>query len=159
ALTLLSAFNPQHLNREHQLGQRYLQGWAYYKLNHLQEAEYRLGEAEPIAKELKKVYFQLRIINLLANIYAAMRNYTQAIQAHQRCLILLEDQQEERDPFFTVRVYTHLGQHNLHTDNIEQALEAFHKALTLADTLTTSEDSQTVYARLCRYYATIKEEQ
>lgn len=157
ALLLLNMLNPKHLNRRHQLEQRYLQGWAHYKLNQLQEAEYLLDEAEPIAKELNIVYLQLRIINLLANMYAAMRNYTQAIQAHQRCLILLEGQ-EELDPFFTARVYTHIGQHQLRLDNIEKSLEAFHKALVLTDALTTTESIQTVYVRLCQHYVTTKEE-
>ena len=157
ALLLLNMFNSKHLNRRHQLEQRYLQGWASYKLNQLQEAEYLLDEAEAIAKELNIVYLQLRSINLLANMYAAMRNYSQAIQAHQRCLILLEDQ-EEQDPFFAARIYTHIGQHYLRLDNIEQSLEAFHKALALTDSLTTTESIQTVYVNLCQHYATIKEE-
>ena len=156
ALLRLNVFDPQYLNQRHQLEHHYLQGWAYYKLDRLQEAEYHLGIAEPIAKELKRAYLQLRIIDLLANMYAAMRNYSQAIQAHQRCLMLLEDE-EESDPFFTVRVYTSIGQHYLRLDNIEQSLEAFHNALALADTLTTTESFQAVYTRLCRYYATIEE--
>src|SRR5579859_2595772 len=80
ALTLLNTLNPKQLNRRYQLEQHYLEGWAYYKLNRFQEAEYLLDEAELIAKELNTVYFQLRVTNLLANMYAAMRNYTQALQ-------------------------------------------------------------------------------
>jgi transcriptional regulator with XRE-family HTH domain len=156
ALLLLTLLNPKQLNRRHQLEQRYLQGWAYYRLNHWQDAEQHLNAAELIAKELNTVYIQLRIINLLANMYAATRNYSQAIQTHQRCLALLEGQ-EELDPFFTVRVYTSIGQHYLRLDNIEQSLNAFHKALALVDTLTTTKSLQTVYIRLCLHYATTKE--
>jgi tetratricopeptide (TPR) repeat protein len=153
ALILLNMPNPKHLNRRHQLKLRYLQGWAHYKLDHLQEAEYILNEAELIAKELNIVYLQVRIINLLANIYAGMRNYGQAIQTHQRCLMLLEDEdQTELDPFFTSQIYTHIGQHHLHLDNIEQSLEAFHKALALANTLSTTESIQTVYFRIYQHY-------
>jgi tetratricopeptide (TPR) repeat protein len=72
-------------------------------------------------------------------------------------LTLLEEGQEELDPFFTARVYTSIGQHYLRLDNIEQSLKAFHKALALVDTLTTTESIQTVYARLSQHYATIKE--
>ena len=156
ALLLLTLLNPKQLNRRHQLEQRYLQGWAYYRLNHWQDAEQHLNEAGLIAKELNTVYIQLRVINLLANTYAATRNYSQAIQTHQYCLTLLEGQ-EELDPFFTVRVYTSIGQHYLRLDNVEQALKAFHKALELVNTLTTTESIQTVYIRLCLHYATTKE--
>jgi transcriptional regulator with XRE-family HTH domain len=156
ALVLLNMLNPKQLNQRHQLEHRYLQGWAYYKLHHLQDAEYLLDEAELIAEELNRVHFQLRIINLLANIYAATHNYPQAIQAHQRCLMILEEQ-EVLDPFFTVRVYTYIGQHYLRLENREQSLEAFHKALALVDTLTTTESIQTVYVRLCQHYAAIQE--
>src|SRR5437763_11231434 len=34
ALVLLNMLHPKQLNQRHQLEQRYLQGWAYYKLNH-----------------------------------------------------------------------------------------------------------------------------
>lgn len=156
ALLLLNMLNPKQLNRREQLEQCYLQGWAYYKLNHLQDAENLLNEAELIAKELNIVYLQLRIINLLANMYTTMRNYTRAIQTHQRCLILLEGQ-EDLDPFFTVQIYTSIGQHYLRLENPEQSLAAFHKALALADTLTMTESIQTVYTRLCQHYATITE--
>jgi tetratricopeptide (TPR) repeat protein len=156
ALELLNMLNPKHLNRRHQLEQRYLKGWSHYKLNQLQEAEYLLDEAETIAKELNIVYLQLHITNILANTYAAMRNYTQAIQTHQRCLTMLEDQ-EVVDPFFSAQVYTHLGQHYLRLDNVEQALDVFHQALAFVDTLTTTQSIQNVYAQLCQYYATIKE--
>jgi transcriptional regulator with XRE-family HTH domain len=156
ALILLNTLDPTQLNRQHQLEQRYLQGWAYYKLNRLQEAEYLLEEAEPIAQELNIVYLQLRIINLLANMHAAMHNYPQAIQTHQRCLMLLEGQ-EGLDPFFTVQVYTYIGRYYLRLDNIEQSLEAFHKALALVDTLTTTESIQNMYFKLSQHYATIQE--
>ena len=156
ALLLLNMVHPKQVERRYQLEQYYLQGWAYYKLSHWQEAEYLLNEAELIAKEVNIVYFQVRVINLLANMYAATRNYTQAIQVHQRCLMLLEND-EELDPFFTVRVYTQLGQHYMRLDNGEQSLEAFHKALAYIENFTTTESIQTVYVRLCQHYATIKE--
>jgi len=156
ALLRLNMLNPTQLKRRDQLEQCYLQGWAYYKLNHLQDAEYLLNEAELIAKELNIVYLQLRIVNLLANIYATLRNYTQALQTHQRCLLLLEGQ-EDLDPFFAVRVYTHIGQHYLRLENREQSLVAFHKALALVDTLTTTESRQTAYVRLCQHHIDIEE--
>jgi len=156
ALELLNILNPKQLNRGHQLELHYLQGWAHYKLNHLQEAEHHLDEAETIAKELNRVYLQIRIITLLANMYATMRNYSQAIQVYRHCLILLESQ-EELDPFFEARIYTHLGRLYLHLENMELSLESFRKALALVDILITTENIQTVYVRLCTYYATIKE--
>lgn len=54
-------------------------------------------------------------------------------------------------------MYTQLGQHNLRLDHIEASLEAFRRALEIAETLKTPENIQTVYVRLCTYYAEIQE--
>ncbi len=157
ALAEINQLNPKRLQRRQQLQHRYLQGYAHYEQHQYQEAEYLLIEAEQIASELQVNYLQQRIVNLLALTYAGIRNYAQALQTHQRCLALLEEQ-EEPDPFFTMQIYISMGQHYTRLDNIEQALDVYHKALVIANELQTPQDIQKVYSRLCTYYAFLNEQ-
>ncbi len=153
---LLEALAGRRLKRHHQLQQRYLLGWAYYKTAHYQESEYTLSEATQIAGELNAQYLNLCILHQLALTYAAMRNYGQALLSHQRCLKLLEDS-EIQDPFFTAQIYIYMGQHYTRLDNIEQALEMYRKALSTTEGLTTLQHMQTTYANLCQFYAVAKD--
>ncbi len=146
----------RRLKRHHQLRQRYLLGWAYYKIAHYQESEYTLSEAVQIARELNAHYLNLRILHQLALTYAAMHNYGQALLSHQLCLRLLEEG-EVQDPFFTAQIYTYMGQHYIHLDNAEQALEMYHKAILATEEQTTLRQIQATYANLCQYYAAVRD--
>ncbi|HEU5229508.1 MAG TPA: tetratricopeptide repeat protein, partial [Ktedonobacteraceae bacterium] len=95
-------------------------------------------------------------LNLQAMAQAAMRNYAQAVMAHQRCINLLESV-EPYDPFFAIQVYMYMGQHYTHLNNFAQAQETFQKALAIAEKLTTPSDIQAAYWNLCQHYASIKE--
>ena len=152
----LEKLSTKRLKREHQLQHHYLLGWAYYRTARFQESEALLSEAAQFARELNANYLHLRILNLLALTYVAMRNYAQALLSHQRCLNLLEET-EPQDPFFAAQVYMHMGQHYTRLENFEQALEMFNKALKLTETLTTVHNIQAVYWNLCQHYATAKE--
>jgi tetratricopeptide (TPR) repeat protein len=152
AITQLERLSNRRLQRQHQLRQRYLLGQAYYTAAQYQESEYILSEATQIAKELNAQYLNLRILHQLALTYAAMRNYSQALLAHQRCLNLLEEN-AINDPFFVTQIYIQMGQHYTRLDNFEHALEMFHKALAITQELKSAQQIQTVYARLSRYYA------
>lgn len=156
AITLLEHTSTRRLKREHQLQLRYLLGWAYYKINQYQESEYILSEATQIAKELNAQYLHLRILHQLALTYAAMRNYAQALLAHQRCLNQLEESGVQ-DPFFSAQIYIQMGQHYTRLENFEQALEAFHKALSITEELTTTQSIQATYTNLSQYYAVAKD--
>jgi tetratricopeptide (TPR) repeat protein len=156
ALTLLEQCAGRRLKRQQQLKQRFLQGLAHYRLEQYQESEFMLAEAEKIAKELNAPYLYQSILDLLAATYSGMRNAAQALQAHQRCLALLEGK-ENVDPFFLMHVYISIGQHYTRLDNNQAAIETFHKALALADTLKTRTHIQEMYTRLSRQYATEKE--
>ena len=152
----LEELGGRRLKRHHQLQQRYLLGWAYYKTAHYQESEYTLSEATQIARELNAQYLNLRILHQLALTYAAMRNYGQALISHQRCLKLL-DESEIQDPFFTAQVYIHMGQNYTRLNNFEQAIEMYHKALSTTAELTTLQSMETTYANLCQYYVVAKD--
>jgi len=146
----------RRLKLHHQLQQRYLLGWAYYKTTHYQESEYTLSEAAQIAKELDEQHINLRILHQLALTYAAMRNYSQALLAHQRCLKLLEDS-EIQDPFFVAQIYINMGQHHTYLGHNEQALEMYHKSLSITEELVTLQSMQATYSNLCQYYVVTKE--
>lgn len=155
-VTQLSKISTKRLKRQQQLQLRFLLGWAYYEVAQFQECEYTLNEALQIAKELNANYQTLRILDLLASAYAAMRNYPQAILSHQRCLHLLESC-EPRDPFFVAQVYMHMGQHYTHLDNIEQALEMFNKALDATAEYTSPQAIQALYLDISYRYTATKE--
>ncbi|GCE26994.1 hypothetical protein KDA_24780 [Dictyobacter alpinus] len=156
AVTLLEHISTRRLKRSHQLQQRFLVGWAYYKAAKYQESEYVLSEAIQIAKELNAQYLHLRILHQLALTYAAMRNYAQALLAHQRCLNQLEESGLQ-DPFFVAQIYIQMGQHYTRLGDFEDALEVFHKALTITEEFTTSKSIQATYTNLCQYYASLKD--
>jgi len=156
AVTQLEKLSSKRLKRPHQLLHRYLLGWAYYKTAQFQESDYTLSEAAQLAKELNANHLHLRILNLLAMGQAAMRNYAQALLAHQRCINLLESV-EPYDPFFTIQIYVYMGQHYTHLNNFGQAQETFQKALAIAEKLATTAGIQAAYWQLCQYYASNKE--
>ena len=142
----------RRLKRYHQLQQRYLLGWAYYKTAHYQESEYTLSEAVQIARELNAHYLNLRVLHQLALTYVAMHNYSQALLSHQLCLQLLEES-EIQDPFFTAQIYIYMGQHYTRLDNVEQALKMYSKALSATEGQTTLQHMQATYANLSKFYA------
>jgi tetratricopeptide (TPR) repeat protein len=155
AINQLSKLSTKRLKKQQQLLHRYLLGWAYYRVQQFQECEYMLSEASVLAKELNDSYLNLRILNLLALSYAALRNYTQAILSHQRCLNQIETS-EPQDPFFTAQVYMHMGQHYTQQENYQQALETFHKALDITKELSTAKEIATAYWDLGQQYTVSK---
>jgi tetratricopeptide (TPR) repeat protein len=155
AIAQLEKLSSRRIKRSQQLQQRYLLGWAHFVSGQFQECDYILTEAIQIAKDLNDNYQQLRILNLQAQTQAAMRNYAQALLAHQRCLNILETE-EVHDPFFSAQVYMHMGQHYTQLENTRQALEMFHKAIDIVENLTTTRAVQTAYWELCRQYSESK---
>ncbi|HTI12950.1 MAG TPA: helix-turn-helix transcriptional regulator [Dictyobacter sp.] len=156
AIQQLEQLATKRLKPQHQLQQRYLLGWAYYQAARYQESEYTLSEATQMAKEPGTQYLNLRILHQLAQTYAAMRNFAQALSAHQRCLNLLEES-HIHDPFFSTQIYIQMGQNYTRLDNLEPALEMFHKALTITEELRTTPCIREAYSQLSYYYAQEKE--
>ncbi len=156
ALAHLGTLSPRRLKGIQQLRYYYLSGWAYYKLAQYQECDYILTESLQLAKDLQANYLYERVLNLQALAQAAMRNYTQAILAHQRCLELLEAN-EPKDPFFTAQVYMYMGQHYNQLENYTLSLSMFHKALALTEEMTTSQGMHTTYLDICKQYSEHKE--
>lgn len=155
AIAQLSKLSTKRLKRPQQLQQRYLLGWAYCKDGQFQECEYTLTDALQFAKDLNDQYMTLRILNLQAGAYTATRNYPQALLSYQRCLNTLETA-EPRDLFFTTQVYMHMGQYYMQFDNVDQALEMFHKALEIIEDYATPETVPSAYLEISRYYADAK---
>ena len=156
AITRIEQLDTRRLKPHLQLQQRYLLGWAYYKATQYQESEYILSEAEQLAKDLNAHYLHLRILHQLALTYAAMRNYSQALLAHQRCLNQIAES-EIQDPFFSAQIYIQMGQDYTRLDNFEQSRTMFHQALSIMDGLTTPQSIQAAYSSLCQHYARMKD--
>lgn len=156
ALLQLGKLSTKRLKRQQQLQHRYLLGWANFGASHFQECEYTLSEALQLAKEQNANYLSSRILNLSALAHAAMRNYSQALLTHQRCLNLLETT-EPYDPFFTAQVYMHMGHYYTLLENFVLAIEMFNKALVTTNELNSTPAVQTVYQNICRYFAENKE--
>jgi len=152
----LSKLSTKRMKRQQQLQHKYLLGWAYFEIERYQECEYILSDALQIAKDLNANYLMLRILNISALAHAAMHNYTQALLYHQRCLNLLETI-EPHDPFFTVQIQMHIGQHYTQLESIDQAIDTFQKALAVAEEIATPKDIQQTYQSIGAYYAGTKE--
>lgn len=157
ALALLEQLPTKRLKRQQQLQHRYLMGWVYYDAGLLQESETALSEALQIAKELNDTYLNLRILNLLGITYATMQNYGQAIHTHQRCLTVAEDEKpQDQDQLFISQVCLYLGQHFMAINDIEQAIEMFKKAQSIASTLAKPEAQQNFYWEQSQHYSDTK---
>ena len=156
AAAQLEKLSTKRLKKPQLLQHHYLLGWAYFKAAQFQECDYILSEAIQLAKELDSHYLHLRILNLQAMAYAAMRNYAQALLAHQRCLNLLETVEPE-DPFFKAQVYMYMGQHYTQLGNLNQALEMYNKALALTEELAAPQEVQALYRHTSEYYASTKD--
>jgi tetratricopeptide (TPR) repeat protein len=156
AVTLLTELANKRLKPVPQLRQRYLLGWAYYKIARYQESEYILSEAIQVAKDLNAQYLHLHILYQLALTYSAMRNYAQAFLALQRCLHQIKDIGAQ-DPFFSAQIYIQLGQHYTRSEEFEPALEMFHNALAITEEFSTVQSIQAAYSSLCQYYANAKD--
>lgn len=141
----------RNLNRQQQVHLRYLLGWAYLRTAQLQESEQALAEAEQNAKDQNLPYLNARILALQGNIYAAMRNYTHALNTHKQCLTLLE-QQNTQDVFFISQIYSHLGQHYNHLNNSEMAIEMFQQALSIVQDITDSQKLERIYWNISQHY-------
>jgi transcriptional regulator with XRE-family HTH domain len=156
AIAQLEKLPTRRLKRSQQLQHRYLLGRAYLKAARLQEAEYTLSEALQIAKDLDAQYVNARILNLLALTYAAMSNYTQALLYHQRCLKLLEHTLPE-DPFFTLRVYMHMGRLYTHLDNFDEAVKMFNRGLEEIEEFGQPQALAAAYRDICQFYVAAKD--
>jgi len=156
AIAQLEKLAAKNLKRQHQMQLRYLLGWAYLQTARLQECEHTLSEAERLAENLNDPYTSLQVLNLLGIAYATMDNHTQAMLSHESCLKLLESTQP-KDPFFIAQVYTHMGQHHTHLNNLEQAIEMFQNAISISEELAAPHQLQSTYWTICQGYASAKE--
>ncbi len=151
AIARLAKMSAKRLKRDQQVQYRYLLGRAYFLIKRLQESEQVLSGAIQLAQETNNHYLHIQILNMLGIIYAAMQDYPQALLHHQRCLNMLEES-EPRDAFLITEVRTHLGQHHMHLQNLDEALTMFNKALSTAEEFNTARKAQAIYREISQYY-------
>ena len=152
AVTLLRNFSSGALTSEQELRQRYLLGWAFYRLGLLQESESVFAEALKSAYDPND-YWVKHIFNVLGMVYDAMRSHTQGFAYQQRNLDRLGKEQQPHDAFFDAQVYTNRGLHCIDLDKIDQAIEMFQHALSITEEFKSSDQLSSMYRDISRYLA------
>src|SRR5438876_1269191 len=152
AVTLLRNFSSGALTSEQELRQRYLLGWAFYRLGLLQESESVFAEALKSAYDPND-YWVKHIFNVFGMVYDAMRSHTQGFAYQQRNLDRLGKEQQPHDAFFDAQVYTNRGLHCIDLDKVDQAIEMFQHALSITEEFKSSDQLSSMYRDISRYLA------
>jgi tetratricopeptide (TPR) repeat protein len=156
AITLLRNLRSPTLTTQQQIRLRYLLGWVYSNLAMFQEAESALAEAEKLARDPGD-HLSLRILNLLGTVHTSMHNFAQGLEYQQLCLERLEREQQPRDTFFTVEVYTGIGLAYAQMDKFDEAIQAFGQAISLVEELTTTDQLASMYGDVALHFARAKD--
>src|SRR5216684_3134262 len=146
AITLLRNLTSPTLTTQQQIRLRYLLGWVYSNLAMFQEAESALAEAEKLARDPGD-YLRLRMLNLLGTVHTSMHNFAQG----------LEKEEQPRDTFFTVAVYTGIGLAYAQMDKFDEAIQAFQQAISLVKELTTTDQLASMYGDVALHFARAKD--
>jgi len=152
AIARLENITTKYLQDHHLTQQRYLLGWAYLDAAQFQKCQEVLIEAEKLADKQNDHYRSLRIYNISGLAFAAMRDHSRALQAHQQCLTLL-DQTQPQDLFFRCHLYNSLGQHYTNLNDFDSAINSFNQAIALTEELLTLQKLPSMYADMATQYA------
>src|SRR5947208_3700480 len=158
AVTLLTKLAANKLPGSYPIQHHYLLAWAYLLTSQWQECMNTLAKAELVSNEKNDTTNSLHIHNLIGIAYAAIGDYSRALQTHQQCLTLV-DRMKPQDPFFQCQLYYQLGQHYTHLNDNDSALEAFQQALTIIERLGGQEHLQMSYCDIALQYAAAAEYQ
>ena len=158
AVTLLTKLAANKLPGSYLIQHHYLLAWAYLLTSQWQECMNTLAKVELVLNEKNDTTNSLHIHNLMGIAYAAIGDYSRALQTHQQCLTLV-DRMKPQDPFFQCQLYYQLGQHYTHLNDNDSALEAFQQALTIIERLGGQEHLQMSYCDIALQYAAAAEYQ
>ena len=92
AVTLLTKLAANKLPGSYLIQHHYLLAWAYLLTSQWQECMNTLAKAELVSNEKNDTTNSLRIHNLMGIAYAAIGDYSRALQTHQQCLTLLDNE-------------------------------------------------------------------
>ena len=92
AVTLLTKLAANKLPGSYLIQHHYLLAWAYLLTSQWQECMNTLAKAEQVSNEKNDTTNSLRIRNLMGIAYAAIGDYSRALQTHQQCLTLLDNE-------------------------------------------------------------------
>ncbi len=152
ALEQLQQVATRNLKRRRQVQLQYLLGWAYLHTAQFEESKHALLEAARLAKDQSDSSINVCILNMLGTVYAATGNYTDALGAYQRCLDLLASDQQY-NPFFTLQVYTNLGECYSRIRQFGRAVEMFQRAAAFAEELTAPGQLTAQYEKMYQHYS------
>jgi tetratricopeptide (TPR) repeat protein len=158
AVTQLTKLATNKLLGSYLIQHHSLLAWAYLLTSEWQACMNTLAQAELVSNEKNDSTNSLRIHNLMGIAYAAIGDYSRALQTHQHCLTLV-DRMKPQDPFFLCQLYYQLGQHYTHLNENDPALEAFQQALAIIEKLSSQEHLQMTYWDIALQYSAVAEYQ
>jgi tetratricopeptide (TPR) repeat protein len=152
AIDSLEQIETKNLKRRQQAQLQYLLGWAYLQTAQFEKSKNALSEAVRSAKDPDDFFLNLHILNMQGNLHAATHNDSEAIATYQRCLDMSASDQQ-CSPFFTIQVYTNLGECSIRLNQLGQAVEMFQRAAALTEDVANMEQLKSAYGRISRCYA------
>src|SRR5436305_778422 len=158
AVTQLTRLADHKLLGSYLIQHHYLLAWAYLLTSQWQACMNTLAKAELVLNEKNDSTNSLRIHNLIGIAYAAIGDYSRALQTHQHCLTVV-GRMKPQDPFFLCQLYYQLGQHYTHLNESNSALDAFQQALTIIERLNSQEHLQMTYWDTALQYSVVAEYQ
>jgi tetratricopeptide (TPR) repeat protein len=155
AITQLNNITSNILTPQQKIRREYLLGRAYFKQAYFQESESVLAEALKLMND-QNDFYRLHVLNLLGIVHASMHNDTQGLEYQKSCLGWLEKEQLPNDQFAVAQVYTNMGLHYIHLDNVDKANQMFKHALSITEELTEPDQLSSMYWNASRYFAETK---
>jgi tetratricopeptide (TPR) repeat protein len=152
AIEQLEQIETKNLRRRQQVQLQYLLGRAYLQTSQYEKSNSALVEAAHSVKDPDDFALNLHILNMQGNLHAATHNDSEAIAAYRRCLDMIASNQQ-CSPFFTIQVYTNLGECSIRFNQLGQAVEMFQRAAALTGDLANSEQLESTYGEISRCYA------
>ncbi len=150
AIELLTKNSAKRMKRPQQLWHRYLLGRAHLLADNLVESEQIFSNMVQTVKDANNLYLHTHVLALLGDTFAALDNSKEAILAYQRCLNVLEEA-EVRDAFLTATITMKLGIHQAELQQYEEALDTFHKTLSIIEEWNTPQKAYALSNALMQY--------
>src|SRR5260370_31885781 len=94
---------------------------------------------------------------MLGTVHTSMHNFAQGLEYQQLFLERLEMEEQPRDTFFTVAVYTGIGLDYAQMDKFDEAIQAFQQAISLVKELTTTDQLASMYGDVALHFARAKD--
>jgi len=150
AIELLTRNSAKRMKRPQQLWHRYLLGRAHLLADNLVESEQIFSNMVQTVKDANNLYLHTHVLALLGDTFAALGNSKEATLAYQRRLNVLEEA-EVRDAFLIAAITMKLGIYQTELQQYEEALNTFHKTLSIIEEWNTPQKAHALSNALMQY--------